>query len=189
MSWRTTIFRVGVVQVSIGVVLAVSLLVLALTLRAAPTAPDVAPVTPATPNAAPVTAAAAHPAPTAATAGTGAPKPAVVTPPSPNVTISISVNPPRMASVFWGKHLLGVIKPRAALVVQRPRDSGPLDLIVRADGCLPVHTRAYTFNDNRLAVRLTTLEQKTTLLGYREELPPPDAGVPLVTDTPLESLP
>jgi hypothetical protein len=179
--------------VAIGVVLVVSLL--ALTLRAAPKAPPVtvaapnAPPVTAAPNAPPVTAAAPTPAPIAPVAGTGAAKPAVVTPPSPNVTITISVAPPRMASVFWGKQRLGVIMPRAALVVQRPRDSGPLDLIVRADGCLPVHTRAYTFNDNRLAVRLTTLDQKVTLLGYREELPPPDAGIPLVTDTPLESLP
>jgi hypothetical protein len=89
--------------------------------------------------------------------------------------------------VFWGKKKLGPIAPHQPLVIQRPRDSGPLDLVVRADGCLPVQTRAYTFADNKLAVKVTPLEEKKTLLGYREELPPdggappsqsPDAGAP-----------
>jgi hypothetical protein len=112
-------------------------------------------------------------------------------PDSPNVTIVINVVPARGASVFWGKTRLGVIKPRGSLVVQRPRDSGPLDLIIRADGCLPVHTRAYTFNDYRLSVRVTPVDQKSTLLGYREELPPADAGVSGAgtPETTLESVP
>ena len=134
----------------------------------------------AAPNDAPVAPVAPVPAATAPAA-----------PPSPNVTIAITVVPPRAASVYWGKARLGIIKPRGALVVSRPRDSGPLDLIIRADGCLPVHTRAYTFNDNRISVRLTPLDQKSTLLGYREEVPP-DAGAPsLLTPetTTLEPVP
>ena len=71
----------------------------------------------------------------------------------------------------WGKKRLGVIGPRQPLIVQRPRDSGPLDVIVRAEGCLPVQTRAYTFADSKVAVKVTPLDQKNTLLGYREELP------------------
>jgi hypothetical protein len=47
---------------------------------------------------------------------------------------------------------------------------------VRADGCLPVQTRAYTFADSKVAVKVTPLDQKNTLLGYREELAP-DGGV------------
>ncbi len=98
--------------------------------------------------------------------------PASATPSDPTtVTITISVYPSRKASVHWGKKQLGVIKPRDVLVVRRPRDSGPLDLVVRADGYLPVQTRAFTFSDSKLAVRLTPLDQKATLLGYREELP------------------
>ena len=42
---------------------------------------------------------------------------------------------------------------------------------MRAEGCVPVQTRAYTFADNKVAVKVTPLEQKNTLLGYREELP------------------
>ena len=100
-------------------------------------------------------------------------------PPSDKVKIIFTVVPnTKKATVTWGKKKLGVIAQRQPLVVQRPRDSGPLDVMVRAEGCVPVQTRAYTFADNKVAVKVTPLEQKNTLLGYREELPP-DGGVPL----------
>jgi hypothetical protein len=50
--------------------------------------------------------------------------------------------------------------------------------MVRAEGCVPVQTRAYTFNDNKVSVKVTPLDQKNTILGYREELPPEDGGAP-----------
>ena len=59
----------------------------------------------------------------------------------------------------------------------RPRDSGPLDVVVRAEGCIPVQTRAYTFEDSKVAVKVTPNDQKNTLLGYREEIPA-DGGMP-----------
>ena len=83
----------------------------------------------------------------------------------------------KKAMVFWGKKRLGIIAPHAPLIVTRPRDSGPLDVVVKSDGFVTVQTRAYTFADNKVAVKLTKLEEKNTLLGYREELPP-DGGVP-----------
>ncbi|HVT09018.1 MAG TPA: hypothetical protein VHO67_16275, partial [Polyangia bacterium] len=106
-----------------------------------------------------------------------APPPAVA-PPSPNVKIIFTINPSnKKAMVFWGKKRLGIIAPHQPLVVQRPRDSGPLDVVVKSDGYVPVQTRAYTFADSKVAVKLTPLDQKNTLLGYREELPP-DGGAP-----------
>ena len=89
-----------------------------------------------------------------------------------NVRIVFTVLPSsKKATVSWGKKRLGVIGPQAPLIVQRPRDSGPLDVVVRAEGCLPVQTRAYTFEDSKVAVKVTPLDQKNTLLGYREEVP------------------
>jgi hypothetical protein len=88
--------------------------------------------------------------------------------------------PPANAAVFWGKTRLGRIKPQRPLVVVRPRDSGPLDVVIRAEGFLPVQTRAHTFGDTRLAVKLTRVEEKSTLFGYRAPLD--DAGVPLAPD-------
>jgi hypothetical protein len=120
----------------------------------------------------PVTAAPALPAgPDPAAAG--------ATVPATTAQIVFTTMPPAYATVTWGKTRLGRITPRQPLVVVRPRDSGPLDVIVRAAGFLPVHTRAHTFADTKLVVKLTPPEQKTTLLGYRA---PIDAGTPLTPD-------
>jgi len=101
-------------------------------------------------------------------------------PPKPDsVRIFIQTVPPRKAQVKWGGKSLGVIPAPRALVVERPRDSGPMDLVIRAAGFLPVHTRAYTFSDSRVAVKLTPPSEKSKLFGYREDpAPPVDGGVP-----------
>ena len=99
------------------------------------------------------------------------------------VNITVQTVPPRKAVVKWGNKTLGVIPVPRPLVVVRPRDSGPLDLVVRAAGFLPVHTRAYTFSDSRVAIKLTPVGEKNTLFGFRQEVPPegaasPDGGAP-----------
>lgn len=95
------------------------------------------------------------------------------------VHVTIQTVPPRKAQVKWGRKNLGTIPVPRALVVERPRDSGPMDLVIRASGFLPVHTRAYTFTDSRVAVKLTPPTEKNKLFGYREEpAPNPDAGAP-----------
>jgi hypothetical protein len=91
------------------------------------------------------------------------------------VRIVFKVFPPSRATVSWGKKKLGAMKPKESLSVVRPRDSGPMDVVVRAEGCLPVHTRAYTFTDSVVSVKVTPLEQKNTLFGYKE-VPPEDGG-------------
>lgn len=90
-------------------------------------------------------------------------------------TIVFATVPQARATVSWGKKRLGNIMPNKPLVIVRPRDSGPLDVIVRADGFLPVHTRAHTFSDNKVMIKLTRPDQTSTLLGYRVPL---DAGLP-----------
>jgi hypothetical protein len=112
--------------------------------------------------------------PAAATQPAGAPQA-----PSNTVKIVFTTYPMKKAFVYWGKRRLGMIAPHAPLVVERPRDSGPLDVVVKADGFINVQTRAYTFADSKVGVRLTPPDQKKTLLGYREEVPPPDGGVSL----------
>ncbi|HKU41292.1 MAG TPA: hypothetical protein VJR89_24180 [Polyangiales bacterium] len=135
--------------------------------HAAALPPPVPPPTAAEPAAAPAT----PPTPEAAAAA-AIPPPA---PPSDKARITFTTNPPAHATVSWGKQRLGVITPKQALVVVRPRDSGPLDVIVRAAGYLQVTTRAHTFGDSRVVVKLTTPDQKSTLLGYKA---PIDAGLP-----------
>ena len=117
--------------------------------------------------------------PTAAPQQPAAVAPAPAAPPAANVRIVFTVLPStKKATVMWGKKRLGIIEKGKPLIVARPRDSGPLDVIVRADGCLPVQTRAYTFADSKVAVKVTPLDQKNTLLGYREEMPPDGGALP-----------
>lgn len=88
--------------------------------------------------------------------------------------------------VFWGKKKLG----ETPVTLERPRDSGPVDLVVRSEGYFPVHTRAYTFRNDVVYVKLTKLEERMSLFGAKHEAnePPPgstpDGGAP-----PLPSLP
>jgi hypothetical protein len=94
---------------------------------------------------------------------------------SSTATITFMTVPYVTSVVTWGKKPLGKILPGKPLVVVRPRDSGPLDVMVRAAGYLPVQTRAHTFSDTRVQVKLTRPDKKNELLGYRI---PIDAGLP-----------
>ncbi len=119
------------------------------------------------------------PSPTAA-AGGGADAGATARAAEPAmVQVTLRTSPSVHATVTMGKTRLGSIAPRAPLVVERRRDSGPLDIVVRSAGYIAVHTRVYTFSDNTVDVRLTPLDKKNTLYGYREPLPEDDGGVPL----------
>lgn len=95
---------------------------------------------------------------------------------SPNVKLTFRTFPARRASVSWGTKRLGWTDRGKWLVVERPRDSGPLDVIVRAQDFLPVHARAYTFDDAFVDVRITPVEKKDTVYGYQQPLT--DAGAP-----------
>jgi hypothetical protein len=98
------------------------------------------------------------------------------------VRVLIQTVPPRKAQVRWGRKRLGIIPAPRPLVIERPRDSGPMDLVIRASGYLPVHTRAYTFSDSRVVVKLTAPEDKSSLFGYRlEPVVNPDGGAPAAT--------
>lgn len=126
--------------------------------------------------AAPVPAAQAGVPPTAAPVGAPAVPPAPPKPPQDpqRARITFSTIPPTNAKVVWGKQTLGTITSKQALTVIRPRDTGPLDVMVYAPGYLPVQTRAHTFEDTQIIVKLTTPENQSTLWGYRAPL---DAGV------------
>ena len=97
-------------------------------------------------------------------------------PATPNVRLVFKVVPPNIATVTWGSKRLGIIKPKAPLIIERPRDSGPMDVVFKSQGYVTVHTRIYTFTNSTLAVKLTPVDKKNTLYGYREELPPDDAA-------------
>lgn len=109
------------------------------------------------------------------------------------VHIYLQTVPPRKAQVKWGAKNLGLIPTPRPLVIERPRDSGPLDLVIRASGYLPVHTRAYTFSDSRVSVKLTPPTEKNKLFGYKQEpTANPDGGpppAPTATAAPAATVP
>jgi hypothetical protein len=91
-------------------------------------------------------------------------------PTSETVKIKLVADEKRKARVFWGRKDLGL----APLELERPRGSGPLDLVVIAPGALPLHTRVFTDRDDKLALRLYSEAEAPNILGYRppEEAPP-----------------
>jgi hypothetical protein len=111
--------------------------------------------------------------------------PPAPTPPPPlpaTVRITVRTSPARKAKVYWGRKLLGV----TPLQFERPRASGPLDLVLRADGYFPVHVRAYTDWNDGLTVELTKLSDRMKLFGAKRELPaePVAAGTTPPTASP-----
>lgn len=116
------------------------------------------------------------PADPAGAAAAAAEKAKDTAPATPNVRLVFKAVPPNIVTVTWGNKRLGIIKPKAPLIIERPRDSGPMDVVYKSQGYLPVHTRIYTFTNSTLAVKLTPVDKKNTLYGYREELPPDDAA-------------
>jgi hypothetical protein len=113
----------------------------------------------------------ASPAPAVAVAPAAAaaqkPKPA-------KIKLTIRSLPPK-ALVSWGKKKLG----ETPVIIDRPRQSGPMDLVVRADGYFTVHTRAYTFHNEVLYVKLTKLADKMSLFGAKQELEPSPSPAPI----------
>ncbi|MCA1665562.1 MAG: hypothetical protein LC659_15065, partial [Myxococcales bacterium] len=81
---------------------------------------------------------------TAPTAGAAPAAPA----PKIKIIVRVGKNGPDKALVFWGKKKLG----ETPVTLERPRDSGPVDLVVRGEGFFPLHTRAYTFKTDVLYV-------------------------------------
>ncbi len=117
----------------------------------------------------------APPAPVVATDGGVAVVRPVPPPRSAKIKLTIRSSPTK-ARVAWGKLQLGP----TPVQLDRPRDSGPVDIVVRSDGYLPVHTRLYTFRNENLLVKLTKSADRMTILGAKKELPPenPDGGAP-----------
>jgi hypothetical protein len=105
-----------------------------------------------------------------------APAPAAPAPAPAGATVRVLVRSTGPAmQVSWGRQHLG----STPLSLTRPRDSGPMDLVLHAAGCFPMHVRAYTSKDDTIVVKPTRLKDKMNLLGARAEPPPEsDGGVP-----------
>ena len=90
---------------------------------------------------------------------------------SETVTLTLSISPPVKAVVMWGSKQLARIAPDNPTVqLQRPRNTGPLDLEIRAEGFLPHHTRLYSDRNDKVTVRLVRPADASSLLGFRSSV-------------------
>jgi hypothetical protein len=105
---------------------------------------------------------------------------AAAVPPKPEkVKIWFFTQPVAKTELRWGKRKLGVVNPNAnnprkktpPFFIERPRDSGPMDIVARADGFLPLNTRVYTYNDNKVWLKLVPETEIHTILGYKQAIP------------------
>jgi hypothetical protein len=71
------------------------------------------------------------------------------------------------AEVTWGAKRLGMVKPHEPLEITRPRHSGPVDLILRAPGFVPYHTRLFTDADDRVAIDLVRPSAGSGLVEWK----------------------
>ncbi len=108
----------------------------------------------------------------------------VAMPPKPEkVKIYFFTVPQVPTELRWGKKKLGIINPQKGpkkpFFIERLKDSGPLDVVARSDGFLPLNTRVYTYADGKIWLKLTPEEEKHKVLGYKQALPDggPDGGV------------
>jgi hypothetical protein len=84
------------------------------------------------------------------------------------VKLKLLITPQARGTVHWGRKKLAEFQPGKMVVeTERPRNTGPLDLLIRADGFLPHHVRLFTDRDDKLSVHLVRTEQAPTLFGYR----------------------
>lgn len=68
------------------------------------------------------------------------------------------------AEVWYGKKLLGT----SPVTVRRLKDSGPVDVVFKAAGYLRMASRAYSWSDDTVHVKLTPVAQAHTLFGYKK---------------------
>jgi hypothetical protein len=76
--------------------------------------------------------------------------------------------------VFWGAKRLGIAKRGEPFEIVRPQHSGPVDLLLRAAGFLPYHTRLFSDRDDRITVDLVRPTQAPSLNGWRPDEKPKD---------------
>lgn len=96
--------------------------------------------------------------------------PAVVAPPARPSKVKVYVRSSPKAALSWGGKPLGI----TPVTIERPYDSGPMDLVLRAKGFLTVRTRAYTFRSDSIYVQMTKVEDAWKILGAKK----PDAPAP-----------
>ena len=80
--------------------------------------------------------------------------------------ITLKTSPRVRASVYHGKELLGTTPLRLVW----PKDTGSLDIKLKASGYLTVNSRLYTHRNDRVTVNMFKVDQAHLLFGYKKKV-------------------
>ena len=89
----------------------------------------------------------------------------------PTVELSVRTSPRVAAKVYHGKELLGV----TPFTFKWPKDTGALDLVLKAPGYIKVNTRLYTYRDDKVTVDMFKETEAHKLFGYKKKIEAPSA--------------
>ena len=84
----------------------------------------------------------------------------------PPVTITIKTSPRVRAGVYHGKEKLGT----TPLQLTWTKDTGPIDLTLRAGGYLTVNSRFYTHRNDRVTIQMFKTTEAHRLFGYKKKV-------------------
>ena len=86
----------------------------------------------------------------------------------PTVNLAIYTEPRVYARVYHGKEFLG----DTPLKLVWAKDTGPLDVVLKAKGYLQINTRLYTYRNDKITVKMRKLEEANQLFGYKKKVKP-----------------
>ena len=86
----------------------------------------------------------------------------------PTVNLAIYTEPRVYARVYHGKEFLG----DTPLKLVWAKDTGPLDVILKAKGYLQINTRLYTYRNDKITVKMRKIEEANQLFGYKKKIKP-----------------
>ena len=92
-----------------------------------------------------------------------------------DVYVKLTFRSSPSAEVWHGKKLLGT----SPVSINRRKDSGPVDVVFKAAGFLKMNSRAYSWSDDTVSVRLVPVEAASTVFGYKKPVAEdemPDGG-------------
>jgi hypothetical protein len=86
----------------------------------------------------------------------------------PTVNLAIYTEPHIYAHVYHGKEFLG----DTPLKLVWAKDTGPLDVVLKAKGYLQINTRLYTYRNDKITVKMRKIEEANQLFGYKKKIKP-----------------
>ena len=84
----------------------------------------------------------------------------------PTVQLTLKTKPRVRAKVYHGKEILG----STPLQLTWTKDTGPIDITLRASGYLTVNSRLYTHRNDHVTVQMFKDDEAHLLFGYKKKV-------------------